>query len=141
MEITIQAFRHVLKGAKMIRFILLFLYMLNTTAIFGSEQITMQINSNSNTSEFPNSNNVRFEGIASDQKTYKGSVACFKNWNHGNIHILKSPSHVGAGTEIDYDLCNEILQGLRDNTMTIDLWWDKASFDDFISGPLFYQIH
>ena len=87
-------------------------------------------------------NSISFQGVASNSISYKAKVICFNqefNYKEGSIIVLKTESHVGAGTNFPYDDCLDMRKALLSGEEKVLLSWDQEKFDAFISANLDFQ--
>lgn len=124
-------------------FVSLFVLATNTNAYSQETQLT--VDQESITEENTKYTWVNFSALASNGKTYQGSITCFtgdRTYNgvaHGSMHVLREPYHAGAYVDFSYDVCREMLDNLSEDNEEVIISWDQEQFDDLRSGRLSFE--
>ena len=85
---------------------------------------------------------INFTGIASNGKTYNGSITCYpahktyNNKDHGSMHVLRTSYDAGAYLVFSYEECLDMIENLRNDMEDVKLSWDQDGFDEIKSTPL-----
>ena len=111
------------------------LSMLAGNAVASGSQVQLLVDQDSITEENEKYEWINFKAVASDNKTYEGSISCFTadriytGVATGSMNVLKTKTHVGVYTDFAYEECQDILENLRDGYEQVILSWDQDDFD------------
>ena len=124
-------------------FVVSLLILANSTSAF-SEETQLTVDQASITAENSKYTWINFSALASNGKTYQGSISCFTadrsyNGEHGSMHVLREPYHAGAYVDFSYDICLEMLDNIKAGAEEVVISWDQAQFDDLSSGRLSFE--
>ncbi|MFK7827970.1 MAG: hypothetical protein AB8G05_27725 [Oligoflexales bacterium] len=126
------------------RFFVSLLILASTTSAF-SKETQLTVDQASITKENTKYTWVNFSALASNGKTYQGSITCFtadRTYNgmaHGSMNVLRERSHAGAYMDFSYEICRQMLDNLSEGAEEVVISWDQEQFDDLSSGRLSFE--
>lgn len=100
---------------------------------------------NDNVTEINGDRLVYFEGKASDDTLYSGSLQCLeyndpRMPDEGQIYIMNGPSHMGVKALLTFDQCNLVVDKFLNEDGLLRLSWQKEQFEDFLTGNLDWSL-